>query len=1240
MADALPTLTRAWASLGASNAPTSHGPEDGPRLAAALNTFASFEDANKNLFISAQASGRRINVFTRGSHQMQCLSFDDVLGATAALRDTQVNSVALGLHAPASDHLLLAASFGAMVALWRLDALPTGPYTRVPTYGRWRLDSTLPVPGQYVTSLAIAKGQLAMGSEKCVSLWRRGTHADALWHAVWQQSVHRAVLCVRWSSAADYLAAVPLNSRRIHVWHMESGEENAAPTLLQALSLPCPVRALAWRVGVSDTPARPTLVVITRAQIAYLYATVVDEPFVLRHCGSVDAFADVHGMEPGNAAVMRDQAVLSVMYCDAHRVAIALQHDRDKIAHDQYLAMTGVRETDARAAGARDERRHRLDLLLARVPDLFLSVLADGSLVAHAVTDIDSDTPALLHTYVVLKQPPLLVVSAAHVPLILHFTPLPPSTADASPDASAVIHAQSATGLRGTMAVSLALLLDGDPAGLVVQDTLASTPAKFLRAQHKADIIAIGVSDRRDTLLSLSQDGVAIGWHLAHRAQGDDIGAALVSEHSVRFRGAVAACVLGTGARAAHALYTLSCDGTMRHWTLDAHQAWTERTAMDVRGRGALTIDASPTNKVAVVLRDQKHSYRVQVWDLALAPWGDALVMDAVLPGAADASAPVTAWSSVYTVGDLLAVSAPSRVLVYASSHPTKAAPYTGVGRPHWAPLAEVRLDALGSAQVAHMTWLDGPRLLMASACQLFLYHATLTPHRAPALRTPLAVRLAEMHALLPFHHPRHVFYCLQFGLYDAVFAILDTLARSLAQGAQEIAWDHLPWDVFLRPCPQNAHQAASVLSAPRYDRLCAALAHTRAPGLSDDETVALRAVVLAAGTVAQQGDALDAAGRAFLGALGALQDALQRARDGHTSDPATLPCPPFLFWGYVSAHQASLLSQFQRACADRVTWPLVRAAGLACWVRTRSALAPIIEQSVRTLYATGDGHDLALCTLLYLSLRKITTVRSLWRRASGHADQSRMVKFLANDLAEDRWRLAAHKNAYVLMSQRRFVFAAAFFLLGGALQDAVNVCVRNANDLPLALVVTRMYEDTDEGPVFAGLLRRHIVARAVQHGDRWLGAWALCALHEYADLMRMLYGPLAWFAHGAAAAKYGVRDKAPIRSAFPDPGMLLVYAHAKTHDWPHLVAPATEAQWVVESQYLFHSLGCDLIGLALLRHWNGARRASRAHAGTDAPTQPPGDKTKITALLTPDAPPPAPSTQGPPAFDPSAFGF
>ena len=50
------------------------------------------------------------------------------------------------------------------------------------------------------------------------------------------------------------------------------------------------------------------------------------------------------------------------------------------------------------------------------------------------------------------------------------------------------------------------------------------------------------------------------------------------------------------------------------------------------------------------------------------------------------------------------------------------------------------------------------------------------------------------------------------------------------------------------------------------------------------------------------------------------------------------------------------------------------------------------------------------------------------------------MATFFKQNFSEDRWRKAALKNAFALLGKQRFMHAAAFFLLGGAVRDAIEV--------------------------------------------------------------------------------------------------------------------------------------------------------------------------------------------------------
>lgn len=79
------------------------------------------------------------------------------------------------------------------------------------------------------------------------------------------------------------------------------------------------------------------------------------------------------------------------------------------------------------------------------------------------------------------------------------------------------------------------------------------------------------------------------------------------------------------------------------------------------------------------------------------------------------------------------------------------------------------------------------------------------------------------------------------------------------------------------------------------------------------------------------------------------------------------------------------------------------------------------MEQLARNQYAQTDERDPIDCSLFYLALRKKNVLLGLWRSAGWHKEHGAMVKFLAHDFRESRWRTAASKNAYALLAKQRY---------------------------------------------------------------------------------------------------------------------------------------------------------------------------------------------------------------------------
>lgn len=79
------------------------------------------------------------------------------------------------------------------------------------------------------------------------------------------------------------------------------------------------------------------------------------------------------------------------------------------------------------------------------------------------------------------------------------------------------------------------------------------------------------------------------------------------------------------------------------------------------------------------------------------------------------------------------------------------------------------------------------------------------------------------------------------------------------------------------------------------------------------------------------------------------------------------------------------------------------------------------MEEVARNIFTAGDDRNPVACSLFYFALRKRRLVHGLWKQSYGHPDRPAMVRFLDNDFDQPKWRTAALKNAYALLSKQRF---------------------------------------------------------------------------------------------------------------------------------------------------------------------------------------------------------------------------
>lgn len=188
----------------------------------------------------------------------------------------------------------------------------------------------------------------------------------------------------------------------------------------------------------------------------------------------------------------------------------------------------------------------------------------------------------------------------------------------------------------------------------------------------------------------------------------------------------------------------------------------------------------------------------------------------------------------------------------------------------------------------------------------------------------------------------------------------------------------------------------------------------------------------------------------------------------------------------------------------ERATWPHVRELGLALWARNPTVVRSITERLAKVAFAgvRGDRREPMEAAIWYLALDKKTALIALLKAVR---DQ-KMLEFFSHDFSKEEWQLAALKNAYFLLGKRRYELAVTFFLLAGRdqLKAALNVCVKNLEDLHLAVWLARLIEG-DGGPQLRRLLEEHLLPLAHAQADPWLESIALWLLKRYPDALSAL---------------------------------------------------------------------------------------------------------------------------------------
>ncbi|KAI1869086.1 uncharacterized protein JN550_006073 [Neoarthrinium moseri] len=571
-------------------------------------------------------------------------------------------------------------------------------------------------------------------------------------------------------------------------------------------------------------------------------------------------------------------------------------------------------------------------------------------------------------------------------------------------------------------------------------------------------------------------------------------------------------------------------------------------------------------------------------------------------------------WTSTPDSQSILAVGFPYRVVLLSQMR----FDYLNKG-PAWAQIREISIRDFTPHPIGDSTWLSGGNLVIGAGNQLFMYDrmfeaqtssvtASRLPPRKDRLRDVFEV-VQRLNGPLPVFHPQFLSQCMLSGKHYQVKRLLLALNHTLKYHVEgDPIDDYLGLDVAEfysdgdTSSRTNGGEPGYLMRRVSLDDSEEAFTEDTAvsigerlqkialPQLSGHEQIQLIDIVECVGMVEKQRRSMDENGARFM--LFFRQHALHKRRTNemHMSWRE-------INWAYHSTSQDILTDFVSRQYHGTMLWENARESGIFMWLADTAAVKAQFEIVARNEYTKSEMKNPVDCSLFYLALKKKTVLQGLWRMATWNREQGATQKLLANNFEDHKWKTTALKNAYALLSKRRFEYAAAFFLLADHLQDAVNVCLNQIKDLQLAIAITRVYEG-DNGPILRKLLENEVLAIAAQEGNRWLASWAFWMLRRRDMAVRALITPVYTLLETPVSpdlkAKLFLTD---------DPALVVLYAQLRQKTLQTLrgaakVTPKTETEFVLHNARLYDRMGCDLLGLDLVRNWEFLRPPSTAESG------------------------------------------
>ena len=526
---------------------------------------------------------------------------------------------------------------------------------------------------------------------------------------------------------------------------------------------------------------------------------------------------------------------------------------------------------------------------------------------------------------------------------------------------------------------------------------------------------------------------------------------------------------------------------------------------------------------------------------------------------------------------------------------------------PAWVDLRHIRIRDYTTHSIGDLCWLRSGDLVVASGIQFFVFEGYAASHhnendvllrdaRSKVKSNDTFAIMAMLNASIPIFHPVSLSVLTALSGPMAVQKVLYHLNREMkyfSEGDELSSFLDLTIQQILTldgsDQPQegseytksdvNGDSESTAIVANFAEALKESLRKYRLWQITKDEQSQLIKQVEVVSKLEEQKQSVDLNGQRYLQAL-------------FSSDDEAVSWSAIAF-ASMSTSQEVLVDLVTRHYGGKLTWEAARRSGIFSWLTDIEALRQQLEIVGRTEFTKGEDRNPIDCSLYYLALHKKPVLLGLWRMTIGLREKENTMKLLSNDFNEPRWKASALKNAYALLSKRRFQYAAAFFLLGDSLWDAVNVCAHQLKDLQLAIAIARVYDNDKQSAALTRLAEQAILPMAVwSNQGRWMASWAYSTILNRKDqAIQALVHPVHKVVGRSLLKEDDEEIIGSLSYAANDPLLAILFSQlraqlVKQKAWRNVLSAQDEWNFVMECVRQYLRMGCDVLALSLVREW------------------------------------------------------